>query len=84
MDIDCLWNKLQKMTMPNYFNQNLTHNMHLKKITWSLLILLFWGSIQAQNFELGKVSIAELQEKEHPIDPTAPAAILFEKGKNYF
>lgn len=35
----------------------------------------------AQNFDLGKVSIAELQEKEYPNDPSAVAAILFSKGQ---
>lgn len=32
-------------------------------------------------FELGKVTVAELEEKQHPKDPTAPAAVLFEKGR---
>lgn len=58
--------------------------MTLKKITWTLFFLILCCKIQAQNFELGKVSVAELQEKEHPLEPAAPAAILFEKGKNYF
>ncbi|TDE55561.1 DUF3857 domain-containing protein [Flavobacterium sp. GT3P67] len=55
--------------------------MQFKK---SLLFLLFLISVSkstAQNFELGKVSIAELEEKEHPKDPSAVAAILFKKGK---
>ena len=34
----------------------------------------------AQDFKLGKVSMQELQEKRHPTDSTAVAAILFEKG----
>lgn len=34
----------------------------------------------AQDFKLGKVSMQELQEKMHPTDSTAVAAILFEKG----
>ena len=38
----------------------------------------------AQEFKLGKVSIAELQEKEHPKDPSAAAAILFKKGETKF
>lgn len=40
--------------------------------------------IQAQNSELGKVTVSELQEKVHPIDSSAPAAILFKKGKTIF
>ena len=38
----------------------------------------------AQNFELGKVSVEELQEKAHKQDPSAPAAILYKKGTTYF
>ena len=38
----------------------------------------------AQKFELGKVSIAELEEKQHPKDPSAAAAVLFEKGQVRF
>lgn len=38
----------------------------------------------AQKFELGKISIAELEEKRHPIDTTAVAAILFNKAKTFF
>ncbi|WP_289663395.1 DUF3857 domain-containing protein [Flavobacterium panacagri] len=52
-----------------------------------LLFLIFFGNlitIQAQNYELGKVTVAELQEKLHPIDSSAPAAILFKKGKTVF
>ncbi|WP_286965393.1 DUF3857 domain-containing protein [Flavobacterium sp. UBA4854] len=41
-------------------------------------------TIQAQNYELGKVTIAELKEKVHPKDSSAPAAILFKKGRTYF
>ena len=38
----------------------------------------------AQNYELGKVTVAELKEKVNPKDTTAPAAILFKKGKTFF
>lgn len=38
----------------------------------------------AQKFDMGKVSIAELEEKQHPKDPTAVAAILFKKGEARF
>ncbi|MGZ9674923.1 DUF3857 domain-containing protein [Flavobacterium sp. GNP001] len=58
--------------------------MTLKKITWTLFLFILCCKIQAQNFELGKVSILELQEKVHPKDSSAAAAILFEKGKNTF
>lgn len=49
-----------------------------------LLIILFFTLFflkgNAQEFKLGKVSVEELQEKNHPTDSTAVAAILFEKG----
>jgi hypothetical protein len=49
---------------------------------FSLLILLLLASkITAQEFKLGKVSIAELEQKVHPKDSAAPAAILYKKGK---
>lgn len=38
----------------------------------------------AQKYEMGKVSLEELQEKHHKADTAAPAAILFKKGKTYF
>lgn len=46
----------------------------------SLVVVLFVLNSYSQKFDLGKVSLAELQEKEHPKDPSAAAAILFEKG----
>jgi len=49
-----------------------------------LTFLLFAFSAQAQKFELGKVSIAELQEKTNPNDTTAAAAILYNKGKTTY
>ena len=49
----------------------------------SLLILNF-SITNAQDFKLGKVSIAELEQKFHPKDSSAVAAILFKKGRTYF
>ena len=46
--------------------------------------LCFFANVKAQNYELGKVTIAELQEKTHPKDSAAPAAILFKKARTYF
>jgi len=41
------------------------------------------ATAKAQKFEAGKVSVAELQENEHPKDPSAVAAVLFEKGQDH-
>lgn len=51
-----------------------------------IVAFLFFGflKISAQNYELGKVTIAELKEKTNPKDTTAPAAILFKKGRTFF
>nr|WP_281231732.1 DUF3857 domain-containing protein [Flavobacterium gelatinilyticum] len=55
--------------------------MNLKLL---VLILLFTVKAQSQQYELGKVTIAELEEKVHPKDSSAPAAILFKTGKTIF
>lgn len=49
-----------------------------------LIFLLAVSTAVAQKFELGKVSLAELQQKTHPADSNAAAAILFNKAKSYF
>ncbi|MFD1601138.1 DUF3857 domain-containing protein [Flavobacterium artemisiae] len=52
---------------------------------YTIVFLLFLVSkINAQNYELGKVTVAELQEKVNKVDTTAPAAILFKKGRTFF
>lgn len=58
----------------------------MKKIKTLLgfLILFSFVKINAQNFELGKVSIAELKENQHPLDTSAVAAILCKNGKTSF
>lgn len=44
------------------------------------IVALFYATIlQAQDFEFGEVSKAELEEKQHPKDPEANAAILYER-----
>lgn len=40
--------------------------------------------LAAQEFELGNVTKEELLQKNHPSDPEAEAAVLFEKGHSYF
>lgn len=54
----------------------------MKPITFfsNLILLLFLSNLTAQDFKLGKVSIAELEQKLHPKDSSAVAAILYEKG----
>lgn len=44
------------------------------------MLLLFFSKATAQEFKLGKVSIAELEQKVHPKDSAAAAAILYKKG----
>lgn len=48
------------------------------------MTMLAMTTVSGQNFELGKVSVAELQEKAHPTDSSAAAAILFSKGRVWF
>jgi len=53
-----------------------------------LLLATFFilGNVKyyAQKRELGEVTLAELNEKAHPKDSSAVAAILFEKGNTHF
>ncbi len=51
-----------------------------KLFSLSLLLLLI-TNVTAQEFKLGKVSVAELEQKVHPKDSSAAAAILYKKGK---
>ncbi|TKS56794.1 DUF3857 domain-containing protein [Mesohalobacter halotolerans] len=44
------------------------------------LLLLFCLNIHAQDYKFKDVTKAELEEKFHPKDSTAPAAVLYEKG----
>jgi len=48
-----------------------------------VLFLLTQVSI-SQNFKYGKVSKEELMEKEHPLDPSANAAVLYREYKTHF
>jgi hypothetical protein len=57
----------------------------MKNLTNLLLLsILFCFHANAQEFKLGKVSIAELEQKKHPKDTAAAAAILFKKGEVKF
>jgi hypothetical protein len=58
--------------------------MHLKKLLLLALFVFLFSKTNAQNLEYGKVSKEELQEKVHPLDSTAAAAIVFKKARTYF
>ncbi len=58
--------------------------MNLKKAILFIITSLFLNNSYAQKFELGKVSEAELNEKRHPLDSSAAAAILYKKSRTYF
>ncbi|MBG6112095.1 hypothetical protein IWX84_002991 [Flavobacterium sp. CG_9.10] len=58
--------------------------MPLKKWFAVFVFLIIFSNLRAQSLELAKVSLAELQEKAHPKDTSAVAAVLFKKGKTVF
>jgi hypothetical protein len=58
--------------------------MKCNKWIIALFLLVFVFKTNAQEFKLGKVSVAELEEKKHPKDSSAVAAILFKKGEVRF
>ncbi|HTG66264.1 MAG TPA: DUF3857 domain-containing protein [Flavobacterium sp.] len=55
--------------------------MRIRILIATTLFLTVFSS-KAQDFRLGKVSIEELDEKVHPKDSSAVAAVLFEKAEN--
>ncbi|MCI9844147.1 DUF3857 domain-containing protein [Flavobacterium pectinovorum] len=55
--------------------------MTFRTIIISIVLILISINTKAQNYELGKVTIAELEEKVHPRDSSAAAAMLFNKGQ---
>ncbi len=54
------------------------------RLYFFLLFLLTIGSIHAQDFKFGKVSVAEVVEKVHPQYPEANAAVLFREHNTYY
>ncbi|MXN91051.1 DUF3857 domain-containing protein [Flavobacterium sp. Sd200] len=52
----------------------------MKLIKFAALLLFTGFYAQAQKYELGEVTIAELEEKSHPLEPSAGAAILYSKA----
>lgn len=58
--------------------------MLFKKSLVILLAILSFSNGNAQKFELGKVSKSELEQKIHPTDTSAVAAILYNKARTFF
>lgn len=58
--------------------------MSFQRIIIAVLLVFGIAKSEAQNYQLGKVTKAELEQKVHPKDTSAPAAILFKKGKTFF
>lgn len=56
----------------------------LKQITKFFILFSTLFSCFSQNHDLGNVTIQELEEKEHPIEKNASAAVLFDIGRSYF
>ena len=56
------------------------------KLNLFILTILFltYNSIYSQNFRYGRVSKEEIQEKQHPIEADAHAAILYKEIKTTF
>ena len=57
--------------------------MKVRIITILLFVVSFSQGI-AQKVDFGKVTVAALEEKKHPIDTAAVAAILFNKARTFF
>ncbi|WJS95320.1 DUF3857 domain-containing protein [Flavobacterium johnsoniae] len=58
--------------------------MNFRSLAVFFFLVFSFNGINAQKFQLGKVTIQELTEKENPKDTSAPAAILFKKGRTFF
>jgi hypothetical protein len=69
--------KLYSSKNKTLFNKNKYTQM--KKYILQFFAFICFATINAQDFKFGEVSKAELEEKEHPQDPEAEAAILYER-----
>lgn len=58
--------------------------MFHNKLFFVLILFTFFAKVGAQDLKLAKVTISELEEKQHPKDSSAVAAILYKKGKTFF
>ncbi|OIP49593.1 MAG: hypothetical protein AUK33_10220 [Flavobacteriaceae bacterium CG2_30_34_30] len=52
----------------------------MKKSLFILWCVLMYNTVYAQRFDFGKVSEEEIKEEVHPLDPEAPAAVLYKKA----
>ena len=48
------------------------------------LLLIIDINATAQNFDFGEISVEELQQQQHPIEPDANAAILYRNHRVYY
>lgn len=55
----------------------------MKKILFTLIMLIISNQLIAQDFKFGKVSKEELEEKLYPQDSSANAVILYKKRNSY-
>lgn len=57
----------------------------MRKILQIAIITVLFSSVSySQKYEIGKVSVKELQEKMHPSDTAASAAVIYKKAKTSF
>jgi transglutaminase-like putative cysteine protease len=56
----------------------------MKKVIIYLILFVLSVNVQAQSFELEKVTKSQLEEKVHAIDTSAVAAILLKKARTIF
>ncbi len=54
-----------------------------KRYSFILFLAAITCCMSAQKREIGKVSVEELRQTQHPIYPDAPTAVLFKKGHSY-
>src|SRR5690606_31341740 len=54
------------------------------KLFFLTVLFLTYSSLFSQNFKYGRVSKEEIEEKQHPIDSEAHAAILYKEIKTTF
>ncbi len=56
----------------------------MQKYLLPIVALFLFQNSNSQKFNLGKISIKELEEKVHPLDSSAAASVLYNKAKTHF